>query len=214
MNDRFFLLPAEKQRQIVNAAQKVFSQNAYKKASMSEIAGESGVSKALLFHYFKNKKEFYLYLWQFSVNIVFEALKKFDTIETQDFFEMLRRSLFAKCSVMRNHPCLFDFLLKAYYEQEPDIQQSIHNQYVDVSKRCEDRIFERIDTTGFRADIDLKIMYKEIIMAIEGYMFHKYHAGTIDPDEIEKDITILLAHWRTVYCVSSATEGGTGWKKR
>ena len=29
---------------------------------MSEIATEAGISKSLLFHYFKNKKEFYLYL--------------------------------------------------------------------------------------------------------------------------------------------------------
>ncbi len=50
MNDKFFNLPLEKQQRIINAAYKVFSQSSYKKAPMSEIADEGGISKALLFH--------------------------------------------------------------------------------------------------------------------------------------------------------------------
>ena len=56
MNEKFYKLSAEKQQRIINAAYKAFSQNAYKKAPMSEIADEGGISKALLFHYFTNKK--------------------------------------------------------------------------------------------------------------------------------------------------------------
>ena len=48
MNDKFFNLPLEKQQRIINAAYKVFSQSSYKKAPMSEIADEGGISKALL----------------------------------------------------------------------------------------------------------------------------------------------------------------------
>lgn len=59
MNDKFFLLPEEKQQRILNAAYRVFSQNSYKKSPMSEIAAEAGISKSLLFHYFHNKQEFF-----------------------------------------------------------------------------------------------------------------------------------------------------------
>ena len=64
MNPKFFQLPEEKQQHIINAAYKVFAGNSYKKAPMSEIADECGISKALLFHYFENKKELYLFLWK------------------------------------------------------------------------------------------------------------------------------------------------------
>ena len=53
MNSKFFGLSIEKQQRIVNAAYKVFSENSYKKAPMSEIADEGGVSKSItisLFH--------------------------------------------------------------------------------------------------------------------------------------------------------------------
>ena len=63
MNPRFYSLPEEKQSAILNAGFHVFSQNTYKKSPMREIADAAGISKALLFHYFHNKKELYLFLW-------------------------------------------------------------------------------------------------------------------------------------------------------
>ena len=57
MNPKFYALPQEKQRSILNAGFHVFSQNTYKKSPMSEIAEAAGISKVLLFHYFQNKKD-------------------------------------------------------------------------------------------------------------------------------------------------------------
>ena len=62
MNEKFFSLPEEKQQAILNAGYRVFSQNTYKNSPMSQIAEAAGISKSLLFHYFHNKKELYLYL--------------------------------------------------------------------------------------------------------------------------------------------------------
>ena len=69
MNDKFYALPEEKQSQILNAAYKVFATNQYKKAPTSEIAAEAGISKSLLFHYFHNKLELYLFLWKHAEDL-------------------------------------------------------------------------------------------------------------------------------------------------
>ena len=61
MNEMFFRLPEEKQQRIINAGIEVFSNHEYKRASTDEIARKAGISKGLLFHYFHNKKSFYLY---------------------------------------------------------------------------------------------------------------------------------------------------------
>ena len=62
MNEKFFALPKDKQERIINAGYKVFASNTYKKSPVNEIALEAGISKSLLFFYFKNKKELYLFL--------------------------------------------------------------------------------------------------------------------------------------------------------
>ena len=116
MNDKFFKLPLEKQQRIINTAYKVFSQNSYKKAPMSEIAEEGGISKALLFHYFGNKKGLYLYLWINAMEMTRKAVREYKTLETNDFFEMLKRSLLSKCSLMRDYPLMYAFSLRAYYD--------------------------------------------------------------------------------------------------
>lgn len=78
MNERFYTLPAEKQQAILNAGYRVFSQNSYKNSPMSEIADAAGISKSLLFHYFHNKREFYLFLWEMvqSGNIDINQMEK------------------------------------------------------------------------------------------------------------------------------------------
>ena len=57
MNDSFFQLPDNKRNAIINAGFRVFSQYTYKKSPMSEIAAEAGISKSLLFYYFRNKAD-------------------------------------------------------------------------------------------------------------------------------------------------------------
>ena len=86
MNDRFFLLPEEKQQAILNAGYRVFSENAFRNSPMSEIAAEAGISKSLLFHYFHNKKEFYFYLWENSAQVTTRLLTEYGCFETGDFF--------------------------------------------------------------------------------------------------------------------------------
>lgn len=59
MNERFYSLPKEKQNEIINAAYEVFSGHSYKKSAVGKIAEEAGISKSLLFYYFRDKKDLY-----------------------------------------------------------------------------------------------------------------------------------------------------------
>ena len=91
MNEKFYDLSEEKQSQILNAAYKVFATNQYKKAPTSEIAAEAGISKSLLFHYFHNKQELYIFLWKHAADLTKKYMCKYKVYETDDFFEMMRR---------------------------------------------------------------------------------------------------------------------------
>ena len=96
MNERFFSLPTEKQQAIINAGYRVFSQNSYKNSPMSEIADSAGISKSLLFHYFHNKKELYMFLWDKCAEITIEYLTKYGCYEQNDLFESMEKGMQAK----------------------------------------------------------------------------------------------------------------------
>ena len=96
MNERFFSLPTEKQQAIINAGYRVFSQNSYKNSPMSEIAAAAGISKSLLFHYFHNKKELYMFLWDKCAEITIEYLTKYGCYGQNDLFESMEKGMQAK----------------------------------------------------------------------------------------------------------------------
>lgn len=96
MNERFFSLPAEKQQAILNAGYRVFSQNSYKNSPMSEIADGAGISKSLLFHYFHNKKELYMFLWDHCAKMTIEYLTKYNCYEQENLFASMEQGMRAK----------------------------------------------------------------------------------------------------------------------
>lgn len=201
MNDKFFQLPFEKQRRIINAAYKVFSQNSYKKAPMSEIADEGGISKALLFHYFTNKCELYMFLWNNSIEQIQKASSEYHVTEATEFFEMLYRSLLAKCSVIRFYPYLYQFAVNAYYEQEPQIKRNIQENYYLVSKNSENILWNTINVSELRQDIDVKLMYQEIIWTSDGYLRQMIFSGQLNADQMEKDFERMIEQWKKVYLI-------------
>lgn len=199
MNEKFFALPYERQQRILDAAYQVFSQSSYKGSSMSEIAAYGGISKALLFHYFTNKKELYMYLWNHALEVTKQAVSEYKATETDDFFEMLNRSLLAKCAMMEKYPYISAFSLNAYYEQYPEIKSAIEDSFLQESQTSEKLVLSKINTAKLRKDIDKKAMYEEILYAMDGYMLKKYRSGRVDPEEIEEEISVLINLWRTIY---------------
>jgi len=86
-----------KEKQILNAARKLFAKFGYKRVSMDEIAKESGVTKKTVYSYFKNKEEFLKYF----LNEEVQNMKKiFEEIEQKNnpFFETLHEAI---CEIIK-----------------------------------------------------------------------------------------------------------------
>lgn len=129
MNKRSFSLPEEKQKAIINAGYRVFSQNSYRNSPMSEIAAAAGISKPLLFHYFHNKKELYMFLWDKCAETTIEYLTKCGCYEQRDLFESMERGMRAKMEIIRLYPDMANFTIKAFYEKDEDISAAVQESY-------------------------------------------------------------------------------------
>lgn len=199
MNEKFYNLTVEKQTRILNAGYKVFSESPYRKAPVGEIAKEAGISKALLFHYFHNKKELYLYLWNTAAKKTASYLKDAKVFETDDLFEMLRRNLTAKCLLTKRYPYMSEFTMRAYFEQDAEIAESIQVNFERLMEEGVKTVLEKIDRSPFREDLDVNLMYREMILAADGYMHMTYISGNIDPDKIKTDLEKIIQFWETVY---------------
>ena len=50
----------ERRRRLLELGARLFTEHAYDEISMAQIAREAGISKALLYHYFPSKQEYFM----------------------------------------------------------------------------------------------------------------------------------------------------------
>ena len=188
MNERFYTLPPEKQQRIINAGFRVFSQNSYRKSPMQEIADEAGISKSLLFHYFQNKKELYLFLWNKAADITCEHLALNHCYESTDLFEMMERGMYAKIQMMCLYPDMAAFAMKAFYEKDSNVYEDIQKSYRQhFNQKAADAL-------------DLEMMHRQIYLMSVGYLWEIAQRGAVlDAKTLEKDFSEMLLFWKNVY---------------
>ena len=199
MNERFFSLPAEKQQAIINAGYRVFSQNSYKNSPMSEIADAAGISKSLLFHYFRNKKELYLFLWDKCAETTIAFLTRYGCYGQKGFFESLERGMQAKMEIIRLYPDMGNFAIKAFYEKDPEINAAIQESYHKYFSLKADKTLLNLDPGQFIPDLDIAMMYREMYWASEGYLWEMVQRGNVDIDQMTKDFDDLIGFWKSIY---------------
>ncbi len=199
MNERFFLLPVEKQQAIINAGYKVFSQNSYKNSPMSEIADAAGISKSLLFHYFHNKKELYMFLWDRCAETTIEHLTRCGCYGLNDLFESMEKGMEAKLEIIRQYPHMANFALKAFYESDLDISSAIQKSYHQYFNLKADRTRLNFDPERFMPGLDIPMMYREMYWASEGYIWEMVQRGPVDMAEMKEGFAKLMSFWKSVY---------------
>jgi len=211
MNEKFFELPLEKQQKIINAGFRVFSRNSYKKSPMSEIAAEAGISKSLLFHYFRNKREFYLFLWDKGAEITMEYLNAYGCYEPRDLFEMMERGMQAKFKVMELYPYMAAFTVKAFYEKDAEVCQEIQKSYRKYFGRKAVHALAALDPEDFIPGLDFEMMYQDMYWAAEGYLWEMLRRGEMDAARMQEDFNRLLQFWKHIYLrkrLETKNEGG------
>lgn len=199
MNERFYTLPTEKQQAIINAGYRVFSQNSYKNSPMSEIAAEAGISKSLLFHYFRNKKELYLFLWDKCAKTTIEFLTQYGCYGQKELFESMERGMRAKMEIIHLYPDMGNFTIKAFYEKDAEISAAIQESYHRYFNLKADKTRLNLNPSQFIPGLDIPMMYREMYWASEGYLWEMVQQGNVDIEKMEKDFTKLLAFWKSIY---------------
>lgn len=201
MNEKFYALPQEKQNRIINAGFRVFSQNSYKKSPMNEIAAEAGISKSLLFFYFKNKKEFYLFLWHQVENITKKRLMKSNIYEGNDIFEIMYNALLAKINMYFEYPDMGNFSIRAYYERDPEIKDELLKIIEPYTQLKTSVTMPYIDPSKIKEGIDLNLMYRDMYLASEGYMYEMLQKsdGELDIERVRDDYKSMIDFWKKLY---------------
>ena len=169
MFSKFLNLEPEKQERIINAAMKEFAEKGFKNASTNEIVKEANIAKGMLFHYFSNKKTLFLFLYDYTLEVIGrDFFGKIDFNE-RDILKRLRQVALTKYALIGKYPGMFDFAKIANFEDSSEVKSDLESRNKEFINLSYVKIFEDIDTSKFRHDIDIKAAMDVIIWTIEGF---------------------------------------------
>lgn len=166
---KFQSLNPEKQDRILNAAMKEFARKGYANASTNEIVKEAEISKGLLFHYFTNKKQLFLYLYDYGVELTIRNLYEKLNRDESDLFARIRHISRLKLEILNQHPEIFRFIEVAYIEDSSAIRQELDKRNKELLGNHLHLLFDGIDYSRFREGVDIQKAMKIIMWTFEGY---------------------------------------------
>jgi AcrR family transcriptional regulator len=170
MNQSYFQLPLDKQKRLINGGYKLFAIYPYKKASMLAIAEEADISKSLLFYYFRNKKEYYLFLFDTAIEFLSDHKVKGIHGERNDFFELVNNTVEHRVKMIHDYPYLYKFAARAYYETYEEIKSELYKKKKIMIQSREEEILKLIDYNKFKNPCDVNILYNIVFSIAEGCM--------------------------------------------
>ena len=109
-------------------------------------------------------------------------------MDETDFFERNAKIVEARVCAMLEHPCIFDFSLRAYYETESAVSDDIKRINERILKDAYVKLNENIDKSKFKNPEDIGKAIKMIVWIGEGFIKERKIQGKMDLKEIQKEV--------------------------
>ena len=191
----------DKKQMIINKGIEIFSQFSFVEAKTDLIVKEAGISKGLLFYYFDNKKNFYLYLLNYAVDLLTQDL---GCTAYYDFYENIFSIIDQKCNLIKKYPKETKFLNMASKETSKEVDKEIKDILTEYHKKSNEKLKKQISipviSLNLRKDIDNDLIVDALSLYIEAIVekhLNKYQENPMDLfdnyDEFKNSISKYLS---------------------
>lgn len=208
MNAAFANLESEKQERVIAACLEEFASNGYAQASTNNMVRAADISKGLLFHYFGNKQQLFLYL---SRRITERYIAWFfDGIGElhPDLLERTMQWTLHKLQLFRQHPLVYRFAFCMTDQQlPPEVQVELAKLQSETAQDLMERFLAGVDWSGLRPTVNQDKAVRLIVTVLEGQaeQFIRRYQRTEDHgegefDRIESELRELLSYLRDGLC--------------
>lgn len=172
----------EKHTQIMTAAAALFAKYGYRKTAIDDIVSAAGISKGLFYHYYTDKADLYVRLYEAYADILSAAIgREVDTGE-RNFVTRLKQIARVRIAFVLQCPDLWRFLYSAYYERHPDVAPFIKGKNEALLQGSYATSAANIDWSGLREDVSPDRAIEAVTWLAEGFV-RKLNEGEKEPDE-------------------------------
>ncbi|WP_373482944.1 TetR/AcrR family transcriptional regulator [Acetobacterium sp.] len=171
--ESFEKISDEKKAAIIQSGIAEFSKKSYMDASTDEITKNCGISKGLLFHYFGNKKNFYLYCLEQALKRLLTEVPKPDK---SDFYGIIFSYADEKFKLCEKYPSEMHLVNMAAREMSTKVlneKNELIVQYMISTREKSQKIMEKAIAALELKDINTEKL-KDAITIYLGAILNKY----------------------------------------
>lgn len=197
MYENFEKISEEKKNRIIKAALKEFAVKGYEEASTNNIVKEAGISKGMIFHYFENKKNLYLYILDYCAELYFQKTKEICEKSHNSAFEKFNQLLEERTEWLKGEMYLGIIISNALLCNLPNELQLIATEKTQsLIERMKKVMLNNIDTLDFNENVDLnKVfdMFSFIFQALTMRYLKKYSfiQSELKEEQVIKELEMM-----------------------
>lgn len=178
---------------ILDACFKVFVKNGYVNTTTAMLAEAAGISKALIFHHFKSKKNLYISVLERCYEIMAREKTDESLLEYEDFFEAKEKTGLMKVGYLRKNPDFSKLLFEAFYKTPEELKIEmfkfktfLEEKYGEENKEQENQMKQLFMELSLRDGVDSDEAY-ELVHVISEYFRMKLAAELTDEKKVQDD---------------------------
>ena len=170
-------LPKARRQKIMDAAMEEFAAHDYRGANTETIAAKGGISKGLLFYYFKNKKSLYLTLVRHAGAVVERAMQLEPAPPGTDLFDYLNELAGKKIAVLESMPALVQFSVRVFYDGGAQVSPAINRFLLHYTDELFDKYLSQVDTSRFKPGLTPRKAIDLLMYLMDGWMHSRMMEG-------------------------------------
>ncbi|GAB2628887.1 TetR/AcrR family transcriptional regulator [Prescottella soli] len=181
---------AQRERVLAGAAD-IFSKQGYRATSMNEIAAAVDLSKPTLYHYFRNKEELLIRLYEDVMNESLATARRIvDTVPNP--LDALRDLIAYRV----RYTCENQAIHKVFFEEEEELPPELLHSVMEMRKQFEDvmkgLVGQHLDGTG-RSLMVSETVYVNTCLGAANWVYKWYDPeGPLEPEQLGQDVASLL----------------------
>ena len=112
---------------------------------------------------------------------------------------MMYKGLIAKAELMELYPDMSNFAIRAYYEDDEDVRKELNKIIKPYQNLNTNNSLPPLNADDYKDGIDLRVMYQNMYLASEGYLYRMRREGKIDIDKVVEDYRQFIEFWKELF---------------
>ncbi|MEN6315010.1 MAG: TetR/AcrR family transcriptional regulator [Clostridiaceae bacterium] len=167
--EAFEKLSDAKKEKIIKSSMEVFAEKGYVNASTNDIIKKAGISKGILFHYFGNKKNLYLYVLDRTLEIAVGKISTGNGTASSDLFERISATGMMKLRLALEEPLIYRMIFTTFINTPDPIKEAVQDRYKKLYGFAMKMFFDGLDLSKIRSGVDPNKAIEVILLFLEGY---------------------------------------------